>query len=194
MADLYSIAQVVYDQAFPNATVQTAVKFEHVMEEAKLRYAVELWLQSKIQRNTEGEWEIPSALWREGEIEVKDGQADISSLQIFRSNEGDIWFGKLGGFDCDCEYMRMSLNQSKMLCDDEYIGNSKPVIVIGKTLKFPKGAHADKIPIIYASNGNDLEDELEVDDTIGGLVSDYLWKRFTNKIPVDRTNNSNENI
>lgn len=194
MADLLSISQTVYDVAFPNPDVQKAVKVEHVIEEAKLRYAYEMWLQMKISSRNDGEWEIPSALWREEEVEVKNGVADISKLNIFRSLEGDIWLGKVGGLDCECDYMRMSLNQSKLFCDDEYIGNSKPVIPVGKTLKFPQGAHANKVTIIYASNGIDIDEGIEVDDTIGGLVSDYLWKRFTNQIPVDRTNNSNENI
>ena len=193
MADLLTIAQTVYDEVFPNASVQTSVKVDHVIEVAKTRYAFEMWLQSKELARLEGGWEVPSALLRDATIEVKDNEADISALNIFRSFEGDSWVQSIGEFGCECNYMRMSVNISKMMCDDEYLGNSKPYIVVGKKIKFPKGAHAKQLPIIYASNGEDLEDEIEVDDAIGALVSDYLWKRFTNRLPEDRSNDSNSN-
>jgi hypothetical protein len=193
MADLLSISQVIYDQVFPNATAQTSVKVDHVIEEAKIRYAYEMWLRSKISAREDGGWEVPSSLLREADLEIVNNEADISDLKIFRSFDGDMWVQGIGGFNCECTYMRQSVNLSKMLCDDEYLGNAKPYIAVGTKIKFPKGAHAKTIPIIYASSGEDLGDEIQVDDGIGGLVSDYLWKRFTNRLPEDRTNDSNTN-
>lgn len=191
--DLQSIAQVVYDQIYGNNTAQNAIKVEHFIEVAKSRYAYEMWLQSKTLGRAEGEWEIPSAILRDGEIEVKDNEADISALNIFRSFEGDLWIQNIGGLDCECDYIKQSVNLNQMLCDDEYLQGKWPFVVVGKKIKFPKGSHSKTLPIIYASNGTDIENEIEVDDAIGDLVGDYLFKRFSGKLPVDRTNDSNEN-
>lgn len=192
MADLKSISQVNYDQIYPNATSQTSVKVEHLIEEAKIRYAWELFRISKETKRADGEWEIPSALWREATIEIKDNQADISELAIFRSLEGDTWIGNIGGIGSDCNYLRLTLNLSQSF-DDEYTGNSKPYTVVGNVIKFPKGTHKSSIPIIYATNGSDLDDEIPVDDAIGALVSDYLFKKFSGKLPEDRSADSNSN-
>lgn len=190
--NLLSICQVVYDEVFPNATAQTSVKREHVIETGKGRYAYEMWLQQKNAQNLDGGWDIPSVLLREAELIVANNEADISDLKVFRSFEGDIWMN-ISVFDSDCEYSRHSVNMHKILNDDEYLGNSKPYVIIGKKIKFPKGAHSNKVPIVYASNGEDLDDNIEVDDAIGALVSDYLWKRYTNRLPEDRSNDSNTN-
>lgn len=193
MASLNEICQEVYDSVYPNTSIQTSIKVEHVLVEGRVRYAYEMWLQSKISAREDGGWEVPSVLLQDATIEVKDNEADISALNIFRSFEGDMWIQSIGEFGCECSYMKQSVNISKMLCDDEYLGNSKPYTVIGKKIKFPKGTHEKTLPIVYASNGEGLDGDMEVDDAIGALVSDYLWKRFTNRLPADRTNNSNEN-
>lgn len=193
MSDLLSIAQVAYDEVYPNATAQTSIKVEHFIEAGKSRYAYEMWRISKEEKRADGEWEVPSALLREANIEVADNAADISDLHIFRSLEGDTWIQSIGGLDSDCSYIRQSINISRMLLDDEYLGNSKPYIIIGNSIKFPRGAHKETIPIIYASNGEDLEDKILIDDAIGELVGIYLVQRFSNKLPEDRTQNSNSN-
>lgn len=193
MSDLLSICQVSYDEVYPNATAQTAIKVEHFIEAGKSKYAFELWRISKEEKRSEGEWDIPSMLLRESEIEVIENTADISNLKIFRSLQGDTWIQSLGGFDSDCTYIRQTINVSRMLLDDEYLGNSKPYTVIGDSIKFPKGTHSKKIPIIYASNGQDLEDKVLIDDAIGEIVGIYLVQRFSNKLPADRSADSNEN-
>lgn len=193
MADLLSICQVAYDQVYPNATAQTSVKVEHFIEAGKSKYAFELWRISKEQKRSEGEWDIPSALLREANIDVVDNAADISALNIFRSFEGDTWIQSIGGIESDCSYIRQTINVSRMLLDDEYLGNSKPYIVVGNSIKFPRGAHNKSIPIIYASNGEDLEDEILVDDAIGEIVGIYLVQRFSAKMPEDRSADSNTN-
>lgn len=192
MADLKSIAQVNYDQIYPNATSQTSVKVEHLIEEAKTRYAWELFKIGKETKRADGEWEIPSDLWREANIEVEDNEADLSGLNIFRSFEGDSWVGNIGGLGSDCKYMRLTLNLSQAF-DDEYLGNSRSYIVVGEKIKFPQGAHKSPLPIIYATNGGDLDEEIQVDDAVGALVSDYLFKKFSGKLPEDRSADSNTN-
>lgn len=193
--NLKSICQVAYDTIYPNAGATTSVKVEHFIEVGLVRYAFEMWLVSKELKRSEGEWDIPETLFREAELTVDDNNhADISSLKIFSSPEGRYWIGRLGDFDCDCGYIRHTVNMANMLCDDEYDGNKKTYIVFGKKIRFPKGVHTKTIPIIYASNGNDVDDEIEIDDAIAGRVEEYLWKRFTGKLPEDRTLNSNSNV
>ncbi len=194
MASLNEICQAVYDEVFPNASVQTSVKREHIIVQAKARYALEMWIRSKDSARNDGGWEVPSELLRDTDIEVKNNEADISALNIFRSLEGDTWIQSIGGLNCECSYIKYSVNLSMILCDDEYIGNSRTYVVVGKKIKFPKGTHAKSIPIIYASNGDDVDGDIDIDDSLAGLVSDYLWKRFTNRLPEDRTVNSNGNI
>lgn len=192
MADLKSIAQVNYDQIYPNASAQTSVKVEHFIEEAKIRYAWELFRIAKETKRADGEWEIPSDLWRETKIDVADNEADLSELNVFRSLEGDTWIGNIGGIGTTCNYMRLTVNLYQGF-DDEYTGNSKPYIVIGNKVKFPKGTHITPLPIIYATNGTDLDETIEVDDAIGALVSDYIFKKFSGKLPEDRSADSNSN-
>lgn len=193
MADLKSISQVCYDQLYPNATMQTSIKVEHFIEEAKIRYAWEMFRMSKEVKRAEGEWEVPSALLRQSNLDIIDNEADISDLKIFRSFDGDMWIANIGGIGSDCNYIRMSVNQSQMLLDDEYTGNGHPYTIIGKTIIFPKGTHKKTVPMIYASNGEDLDDKIEVDDAIGALVSDYIYKKFSGKLPEDRSADSNSN-
>ena len=192
MAGLKSIAQVNYDQIYPNATSQTSVKVEHLIEEAKIRYAWELFRVGKESKRVDGEWEIPSDLWREALIDIVNNEADISELNVFRSLEGDSWVGNIGGIGSDCKYMRLTLNLSQSF-DEDYLGNSKSYIVVGSKIKFPQGTHKKSLPIVYATNGNDLDDEIQIDDAIGALVSDYIYKKFSGRLPEDRTLNSNSN-
>lgn len=190
MASIQEISQLNYDAIYPNATAQTSVKVEHFIVEAKLRYCWEMFRLSKELKRADGEWEIPSSLWREADIEIKDDKADISLLNIFRSFDGDTWIGNIGGFDCDCNYIRQTVNLSQILCDSDYWGNGKPYYVVGKTIKFPAGTHSKTLPITYASDGTDLDDDIIVDDAIGALISEYLYKKFSGKFVEDRTANS----
>lgn len=187
MASLKSIAQVNYDTVYPNASVQTSVKVEHFIEEAKIRYAWEQWRLSKELKRAEGEWEVPSVLLRDADLPIENDVADLSTLNIFRSFDGDVWLANVGGIVSDCNYIRLTVANKGILLDDEYLGNSKPYIISGNQIKFPKGAHKKTIPITYASNGGDVDEDIDVDDAIAALVSEYLYKRFSGKLPEDRT-------
>lgn len=193
MANLKEISAAVYGKVYPNATIQTPVKVEHFIEAAKSKYAFELWRLSKELKRSEGEWDIPSALLRQGEIEVKDNVADISNIHVFRTSDGETWIGNIGGIGCECNYIKKTVNLSQILCDDEYDGNGKPFVVIGDKINFPQGVHKSKLPIIYASSGDDLNEEIPIDDTTAELVSIYLDQRFSNKMPTDETVNDNSN-
>lgn len=193
MAGLKEITEVVYNQVYPNAEANTAIQLEHMLVVAKSRYAHEMFIISKELKRSEGEWEIPDSLLREATLDVVNDEADISLLKIFKSLDG-LWIARVGDYGCDCGYTKHSVNLSNILCDDEYHGNSKPYVPVGKKIKFPFGAHGKTVPITYGSNGEDIDDEIECDDVIGDRVGDYLWKRFSGKLPADRTLNSNENL
>ena len=194
MADLHTIAQVAYDQVFPNADDQTSIKVQHFIEVAKTRYAQELFILSKESKRIDGKWDIPESLLRETTLKIENNEADISDLKIFQSFEGHKWVGMLGRFgNDDCKYIKQTINLANIIDSEEYCGNSKPYVIIGKKIKFPLGAHHDTESLIYASSGEDLDDSFEVDDAIGDRVGDYLFKRFSNKLPEDRTDNSNSN-
>lgn len=193
MASLKEISQVAYDQTYPNASIQTSVKVEHFIEAAKSKYAFELWRMSKELKRSEGEFDIPSSLLRQGEIEVKDNVADISNIHVFRTSDGETWISNIGGIGCECNYIKKTVNISQILCDDEYDGNGKPFVVVGDKINFPKGTHKSTLPIIYASSGDDLNEEIPIDDTTAELVSIYLVQRFSNKLPTDETANDNSN-
>lgn len=193
MANINEIAQIAYDQIYPNAEQATSVKVEHFIQTALTRYAYEMFLLSKELKRADGEWDIPDTLLREDILTIVNNEADISALKIFTSFEGGKWISKVGDFGCDCGYIKHTVNMSNILCDDEYNGNSKTYVIIGKKIKFPHGAHGKTAPIIYASSGEDVDGDIEVDDAIGDRVGDYLFKRFSGRIPADRTENSNEN-
>lgn len=194
MADLKEIAEVAYRQIFQNATAATSIKKEDFLSIARHRYAYEMFLMSKDLERLDGVFEIPTALLRKADLTVINGQIDISQLKIFRSFQGDLWLGRVGTGECDCSYVKHSVNISNILCDTDYHGNSKPFVVIGDTIEFPQGTFAKTVPIIYASNGADVNGSIEVDDAVGDRVSEYLWKRYSNRLPEDRTNNANTNI
>lgn len=193
MAGLKEICQVAYDQIYPNAEANTAIQLEHFLVVAKTRYAHEMFIISKELKRSEGEWEIPDSLLREATLDIVDNEADISGIKIFKSLDG-LWIARLGDYGCECGYTKHSANVSHLLCDEDYHGNSKPYTPIGNKIKFPYGTHGKTVPITYGSNGEDLDDEIYVDDIVGDRVGDYLFKRFSGKLPEDRTLNSNANV
>ena len=127
---------------------------------------------------------------KEDVTHIKD---DLDSIkEKISDHEKRIY--RLGRFgNDDCKYIKQTINLANIIDSEEYCGNSKPYVIIGKKIKFPLGAHHDTESLIYASSGEDLDDSFEVDDAIGDRVGDYLFKRFSNKLPEDRTDNSNSN-
>jgi len=194
MASLKEIAAIAYDQVYPNADQNAAIQVEHFIQTALTRYAFELFLTSKELKRVDGEWEIPDVLLREATLNIENNEADLSGLKIFTSFDGGKWISMVGDFGCDCGYIKHSVNLANILCNDEYDGNKKTYVPIGRKLKFPKGVHGNTVPIIYASSGEDVDGDIEVDDAIGDRVGEYLWKRFSGRIPEDRTQNSNTNV
>lgn len=185
MSDLKTIAQIAYDRLFPNANAQTPQKIEHFIEKAKIELAYQMWLISKQEKAADGEWEVPSTLLRIADLDIVDGQADLSGVAIFRSLQNGTWIQSIGGNGCN--YQRRSANLNQILTDDDYDGNDKPYFEISDKLVFPKGAHGKTVQIIYASNGEDLDENIRVDDAIGGLLLNSLVQFYGQPVPIKKT-------
>lgn len=192
MASLLSIAELAWLQCFPKGGDETKVTKQEFIATAKTEYAYQLWLKSKADKREEGYYEVPSYLLSEKEIDIIDGVMDLSGLKIMRSLDMEVWLQNVGGMNCECNYMKSTVNHWQLLCDDDSIGDSKPYYVVGKKIKFPLGAHKKSLPIIYANNGELVDGDIEVDDAIGGVVRRILVDIYLGKQGrEDNTNNSN---
>lgn len=183
MPGLLSIAEQAWRQLFPNPGDEGAVQKEVFFEDAKIKYAFFMWRKIKEDKAEYGESIIPSFLLSEAEMEVKNNKIDISSLDILRSIDLDMWLQNVGGIGCECKYIKTTHNLIQALCDDDSHGNDRRVYPLGKYLVFPDGVHKDKLTIIYAHNGKRLnEDEIDVDEALGSMVRDSLIALYGGKV------------
>lgn len=196
MANLKETAELAYRQLFPNPGDETALDREDFVSTAKTEYAYQMLLMAWRNKSVDGEFIVPSYISREVEKEVVNNEMDISDLEILKSLPSEMWLQNVGGINCGCKYVKTTINLSQLLCDDDSMADDvKTYYVIGKKIKFPKGVHAKKLPIIYANNGSDLDaDEIVVDDAMAGIVRTRLIEIYGGKTGAeDKTNNSNGN-
>ena len=194
MASLKEIAELVHSRLFPGETDEPLIHLEDMIASAKSEYAYQWWLKALNEKNSEGTFEVPSYLLAKTKLPVVNNEMDISSLNIMTGLPGEIWLQGIGGLNCECKYVKSTYNKSKILCDDDSIGeNTKTVYALGKKLYFPRGAHASELEIVYASKGDEIDDHLEIDDMIAGVINRTLYELYSNPRPSDKTNNSNPN-
>lgn len=195
MASLNSIAEQAYSIVFPQSDDETALPKELFEEASRTEYAWQVQLMYWKSKRDDGEYDLPSHLLREVELDVKDNKVDLCNLNVFRSFSSDIWLQQVGEIG-ECKYIRHTVNLSNLLVDEEDRGNQyKTYIPIGDKLKFPDGVYKSPITIIYASKGEDLEGDTIVDDVIGNIVLDRLVEKFSGKSNlVDVTNNTNPHV
>lgn len=193
MANLNSIAEQAWRQLFPGPSDEVKVKKEEFIATAKTEYSYQLWLKLMAEKREEGYFSVPSYLLSEIELEVKDGVMDISSLKIMRSIPWETWLVKIGELNCKCSYVKSTINLAQVLCDDDSLDDSaKTYYVVGKKIKFPKGTHKTPLEITYANSGESIDGNIEVEDSIAGMVRRTLVEIYGGKIgPQDKTNNSN---
>lgn len=193
MANLRSIAELAWRQMFPNPSDETKLKKEDFIATARSEYAYQMLLFYWNEKQREGYWNIPSYLLTEVEKDIVNDEMDISDLKILFSLPQEIWLQNIGGIKCECQYVKSDVNKSQLLCDDDSLGDDvRTYYTIGKKIKFPQGVHADKLTIIYANNGNAIDDNIEVDDAVAGIVRRSLIEIYTGKTgQEDKTNNSN---
>lgn len=192
MADLLSIAELAWRQLFPNPNDEVKVLKGQFIADSKTEYAYQLWLKILSDKREEGNIEVPSYLLSEIELDVNENEIDVSGLKIMRSLPFEIWLQNIGGLGCQCKYVKSTVNLIQTLCDDDSLDDmAKPFYIVGKKIKFPKGTHKNKLPLIYANNGENIDGKIEVDDAIGGLVRRSLVELYAGKTgKEDKTNNS----
>lgn len=196
MANLKEIAEAAWLQ-IGGGTDESRITLEEVIATAKSEYAYQMLIYTWNLKDREGGYAIPGHLVVQSEpLKVKDNKIDISKLSILFSLPCELWLQNIGGLTCDCEYIKSTVNNSQLLCDDDSLPDgTRTFLVIGKEIHFPKGTHATELPIIYATSGvTDNEDVIEVDDAIGGIVRGRLIEIYLGKTtPEDKTNNTNPN-
>lgn len=197
MATINSIAELAYRQVFPNPSIQNATHLGEFIATAKLLFADRTFYDWKEKMATVGEYDIPSSLLVPVELDVVNNRIDIKGLKIMRGIGGsETWIKAVGGINCDCDYVKHTLNTAQILCTDEYDGNMKPYIPFSNYILFPKGLHNDakKIEITYVSDGTSIDDSIQVDDVIGSWVRQKLVDMYLGKHEKeDKTNNNNSN-
>lgn len=194
MADLKSIAELSWRTIYPNPGDEGAISREEFLESAKLEYSYQYLLWYWRENAQEGVFNMPGDLATEAEFDVIDNEVDISNLDIMSRLPGDKWLANVGGLTCDCKYVKSNINQTQLLCDDDSMPEDyKPYLIVGKKIKFPKGTHADRLTIIYANSGREIDDTIEVDGALGALVRVRLQEIYGRPMPVDKTNNTNSN-
>lgn len=195
MANLKSIAEAAWKQCFPNQGDEGKITREQFIATAKTEYAVQLWQKLMAEKAEDGIVQVPSYLLSEVTLPVVDNQIDVSGLKIMRGIDStDIWLQDVGGPRCKCRYIRTSFNNYKLLCDDDSINSEDRLYYPGanKTIKFPQGTKDKELLVTYAGYGENINDSIEVDDIVGGIVRRSLVELYLGKTGTeDETNNSN---
>lgn len=195
MANLLSIAEQAWGQLFPRPGDETAVDKQDFVATAKSEYAYQLWRKIKEDKLLYGECDIPSYLLSEKELEVKDNEMDISELKIMRSIDQELWLQSIGGINCECVYVKSTLNNSKLLCDEDSLpDDARPFYPQGKKIKFPKGVHATPLSIIYANQGEEINEFIEIDDAIAAIIRRELINIYGGKIGEEDAKNDSVSI
>jgi hypothetical protein len=196
VARIKEIAELAWRQLFPNPNDEVSISKEEFITTAKSEYALQIWIQAKQEKKEEGMYNVPSYLLTETELDVVNNSIDISDLNILFGLPSEIWLQNIGGVGCKCVYVKSTLNQSQLLPDDDGLADTdKTYYALGKKIFFPRGTHAKKVSIIYANNGGDIEDDIEIDDAIGGILRTRLVEIYGGKIgQEDSTNNQNPKV
>lgn len=191
MASLRSIAELTWRQLFPTGGDETKITRQEFLATAKTEYAYQFWIKSRRDKADDGEFAVPSYLLTEDVLAIVDDEADISKLKdagkaIMQGMDQDTWLQNVGGLGCECTYIRTTINTAQALCGDDSLPDDvKTYLVIGMKIKFPRGTHTDKLPIIYANNGNTVNTDIEVDDVIGAMVRRGLLELYGGKVGVE---------
>jgi hypothetical protein len=190
---LKAVAEDVWLQV-TSISDEPRIEQEQVEQNAKSEYAWQMLQMYWREKKENGEYPMPSYLLRETELKIVNDEANIEDLAVLRSIPCDLWIQMVGTFSC--LYTKTTVNQAQLMEGDDALGdNAKTYFVVGNKFKFPKGVHSNKIPLIYANDGSDLDaDDVQVDDAIAALVRERLLASYIGKIaPQDVTNNSNPN-
>lgn len=194
MENLLSICELAYRQMFPVPRDKTSITLEEFIATGKTEYAASMWIYRQELISTEGIFDMPSELISEVEFDVVDNEIDLKDITYLSSLPGDIWLQNVGGFNCECKYIKTTLNMMQLFGEDDDTKepNSYLYYIQGKKIKFPNGTHKKKLPVIYANMGEGLDSEMiEVNAFVASKVRLKLRQLYGEKMPVDNTNDQN---
>lgn len=193
MTNLLSVAEQAWRQLNPNPTDETATKVEEYIATAKSEYCYQLWLKIKADKREDGRYDVPGYLLSEKEVEVVSNEVDVSELNALLTLENDLWIQNIGGFTCECPYVRTTVNLMNTLIDDDSLpSNARRYYTIKNKIKFPDGVHKDKLSIIYANNGENIDERIEIEESLAGIVRRSLIDIYMGKTgKEDKTNDTN---
>lgn len=198
MVTLESTSELAWRQLFPQPNDETAITKEEFIETARSEFAFLMWRKIKEDKRDYGECEIPSWLLTETDppLEVVDNTIDISDLKIMRGIDQELWLQNVGSVDCECRYVKSTLNHTQLLCDDDSLGDgARTYYVVGKKIIFPQGTHKNSLSIIYANSGESIDKETIIDDAIAGILRRSLVDIYAGRTGAeDKTNNTNPNV
>lgn len=195
MANLNEIADLSWLKNNPSGSDETAIPKEVYIRTAYNEFAYQSLLMAWKQK-ADDYYEVPSYLLTEVEKDVVKNEIDISDLHYFKSLPMEMWLQRIGEMDCECRYIKSTLNLSQLLCEDDSLpDDNRPYYAIGNKIKFPKGTHKNKLLITYANMGDTLSGYVEVDEAIASIIRDKLDAIYSGKVPqTDVTNNTNPSI
>lgn len=193
MASLKSVCELAYRQVNPNNSTEFSIDLEEFIATGYNEYALQMFIKARNEKREDGTFDIPSSILVEREITVDKNEADISGFGIMRSMPEEKWLQKIGEVGCECKYVKSDINKTSLLCDDDSLDdNARTYYVVGNRIKFPQGTHSNKIPFTYASNGEGIDGDVDIDEAIAGIIRTRLLDIYLGKIaPEDLTNNSN---
>lgn len=191
--NLKEVAELVFNKVFPSA--ETPIDVVEVERMAYAEFAYHTLMLLYNQKGQDGFYEVPSYLLTEVEKDVVENEIDISDLEPFKVIPSDVWMQNIGGFGCDCKYVKTTVNLSQLTCgSDRADDNERRYFLVGKKIKFPDGTHKKTLTITYANMGEDLNGDIEVSEEVASLIIKRLDEYYTGRVPVsDVTNNSNPN-
>ena len=194
--NLNEVANLSYNQIFPNPSDETPITKQEFRRTAFAEFAYQTLLMAWTEKRNDGFFNVPSYLLKEDEMDVVNNRIDISGLKILRSLPSEAWLQNIGGFNCSCKYIKSDINLTQLMCDDDSLDDSdKSYFVLGKEIVFPSGTHTNKLTIVYANSGEDIDGRIEIDDAIGSIVRAKLNEIYGGKIgKEDVTNNQNPEI
>ena len=134
--NLKEIAALSHSQIFPGAGLKAAINVVEFERTAVAEWAYQTLLMAWKEKNDEGYFDVPSYLLTEVEKDVVDGEMDISDLKYFKSLPQEVWLQQIGELNCDCQYVKSTVNLNQLLCNDDSLPDSaKTYYIIGKKIK-----------------------------------------------------------
>lgn len=193
--NLYEVAGLAWQQLNPVPSDEAAITLEEFETTAKAEYALQMWIKARNAKREDGYFDVPSEILVAKEFEVDNGEMNLTGVEILRAIPNEKWIQNVGGLNCICEYIKSTINNWQLLCDDDSIDDAARIFyVVGDKIRFPKGVHKTPLEITFASSGEDINGEVPITDDIAGIIRTRLIEIYAGKTaPEDTTNNTSSN-